>query len=99
MKLGPDRFQVEAANGIADPQARSPAGSCQPAVLGLAAPLCGGYQIGVLSASNPGSGKVLLPKMITTLHGGAQRGETAARCCRAAEVDHGCVEGARPHES
>jgi hypothetical protein len=33
------------------------------------------YQIGVITATNPGSGKTLLAKMIRTLHGGVQRGE------------------------
>jgi hypothetical protein len=33
------------------------------------------YQMGVFTATNPGSGKTLLTKMITTVHGGAQRGE------------------------
>ena len=37
--------------------------------------LPGPYQMGVITATNPGSGKTLLAKMITILHGGAQRGE------------------------
>jgi hypothetical protein len=37
--------------------------------------LPGPYQMGVITATNPGSGKTKLASMITTLHGGAQRGE------------------------
>jgi hypothetical protein len=37
--------------------------------------LPGPYQMGVITATNPGSGKTLLAKMIRILHGGAQRGE------------------------
>jgi hypothetical protein len=37
--------------------------------------LPGPYQLGVITATNPGSGKTLLAKMIRILHGGAQRGE------------------------
>jgi hypothetical protein len=37
--------------------------------------LPGPYQMGVITATNPGSGKTKLAKMITTLHGGVQRGE------------------------
>jgi hypothetical protein len=37
--------------------------------------LPGPYQMGVITATNPGSGKTLLSKMITTIHGGVQRGE------------------------
>ena len=37
--------------------------------------LPGPYQMGVNTATNPGSGKTLLTKMLTTLHGGVQRGE------------------------
>jgi hypothetical protein len=37
--------------------------------------LPGPYQLGVFTATNPGSGKTKLAKMITTLHGGVQRGE------------------------
>jgi hypothetical protein len=33
------------------------------------------YQMGVITATNPGSGKTKLTKMLTTLHGGVQRGE------------------------
>jgi hypothetical protein len=37
--------------------------------------LPGPYQLGVITATNPGSGKTKLTKMIATLHGGVQRGE------------------------
>src|SRR5215217_7654424 len=37
--------------------------------------LPGPYQMGVFTATNPGSGKTLLAKMIRILHGGVQRGE------------------------
>jgi len=37
--------------------------------------LPGPYQMGVITATNPGSGKTLLTKMLTILHGGVQRGE------------------------
>jgi hypothetical protein len=33
------------------------------------------YQMGVITATNPGSGKTLLTNMLTALHGGVQRGE------------------------
>ena len=37
--------------------------------------LPGPYQMGVITATNPGSGKTQLTKMLTILHGGVQRGE------------------------
>ena len=37
--------------------------------------LPGPYQMGVITATNPGSGKTLLTKMLTILHGGVRRGE------------------------
>jgi hypothetical protein len=37
--------------------------------------LRGPYPMGVITATNPGSGKTLLAKMIRTVHGGVQRGE------------------------
>jgi hypothetical protein len=37
--------------------------------------LPGPYQMGVITATNPGSGKTKLANMIRTIHGGAQRGE------------------------
>jgi hypothetical protein len=37
--------------------------------------LPGPYPLGVFTATNPGSGKTLLAKMIRTVHGGVQRGE------------------------
>jgi 5S rRNA maturation endonuclease (ribonuclease M5) len=37
--------------------------------------LPGPYQLGIITATNPGSGKTKLAKMIATLHGGVQRGE------------------------
>jgi hypothetical protein len=37
--------------------------------------LPGPYQMGVFTATNPGSGKTLLAKIIRILHGGVQRGE------------------------
>ena len=37
--------------------------------------LPGPYQMGVITATNPGSGKTLLTKMLTILHDGVQRGE------------------------
>ncbi len=37
--------------------------------------LPGPYQMGVITATNPGSGKTKLANMIATLHGGVQRGE------------------------
>jgi hypothetical protein len=33
------------------------------------------YQMGVITATNPGSGKTLLANLLMTLHGGVQRGE------------------------
>jgi hypothetical protein len=33
------------------------------------------YQMGVITATNPGTGKTLLANMLMTLHGGVQRGE------------------------
>jgi hypothetical protein len=37
--------------------------------------LPGPYQMGAITATNPGSGKTLLTKLLTILHGGVQRGE------------------------
>jgi hypothetical protein len=37
--------------------------------------LPGPHQLGIITATNPGSGKTKLAKMIATLHGGVQRGE------------------------
>ena len=33
------------------------------------------YQMGIITATNPGSGKTLLTRLLTIVHGGVQRGE------------------------